>query len=145
LRGKVSTFFDRFAGYFQAFSALERRVRSAQEKSHLRDAVYALFSKQYDSLRAILERVTSPVENIDAVDRYVLLLTAEQTLSTLAKEWPELFADHLADRKELEALVAHKQVIRAGLESGDASMGPFLAWFEGHFLRRVAPRPEAAS
>lgn len=145
LRGTVSTFFDRFAGYFQAFNALERRVRLAQQKKHSRDAVYALFSKQYDSLRSILERVTSTSESIDPVDRYVLLLTAEQTLRTLEREWPELFDEHRSDRQELGTLVGRKAGVRTELSAADSSMEPFLAWFEQHFLKRVAPREEAAS
>lgn len=143
--GTVATFFDRFAGYFQAFNALERRVRSAKERNHRRDAVYALFSKQYDSLRAILERVVSSGETIDTVDRYVLLLTAEQTLSVLEREWPELFAEHRADQKELLQLIERKVTLGDELSVRDPSLRGFLGWFEKHFTKRVAPRGEALS
>jgi hypothetical protein len=143
-RGHVATFFDRFAGYFQAFNGLEARVRNAKQKNQLRDAIYALFSKQYDSLRTTLERVTSTSETMDPIDRYVLLLTAEQTLKTLEAEWPELFEQHRADSKELDELVQKKALVRSELGAADATIEPFLTWFEQHFLKRVAPREESA-
>jgi predicted secreted hydrolase len=57
----------------------------------------------------------------------------------------ELFAEHRDDAKELDDLVGRKMDVRAQLGAADASIEPFLVWFDRHFLKRVTPRAEASS
>lgn len=139
------TMFDRFAGYFHAFGCLERAVREQLDEERPREAVYRLFGRKYDSLGNLLDRVLSAEDVRDDVDRYVILLCAQQLLRELSKSFPEFWSEHASDVAELDlALQRAKEIRDRLLERDGASMAPFLDWFDRWFLSRAARVEEPA-
>lgn len=144
--GATDSMFDRFAGIFHAFGGLERSVRKALEdaKHPGRDAEHRLFGCKHDSLGHLLDRALADAQ-MDDLSRYVLWLCAAQTWQTLQKEFPEFFAQHRQQAKDVEARFGKVDELRARLVAKDPqSMPAFLAWFEPHFRRR-AEVPEATT
>ncbi len=80
--------FDRLAGYFHAFTCLERAVQEAIESGRVKEANYRLFGKKYDSLGNLLDKVASSTEGTDAVDRYVIVMCARQLCQQIARAYP---------------------------------------------------------
>ena len=137
--GATDSMFDRFAGIFHAFGGLERSVRKALEdaKHPGRDAEHRLFGCKHDSLGHLLDRALADAQ-MDDLSRYVLWLCAAQTWQTLQKEFPEFFAQHRQQAKDVEARFGKVDELRARLVAKDPqSMPAFLAWFEPHFKRRA--------
>jgi hypothetical protein len=196
------TIFDRFAGYFHAFSLLERSIRRSLDEDNPRDADYRLFGQKYDSLGSFLANLgsadaaphavtTMPVdsegsssnqvpgagivaipdsalsptdevvqggvsgiaetggprdvavgtvtEELDLVDRYVIVLCARQLCRHVAAEYPEYWAEHRSDVERLEAEFAKLHSIRDELIASDPDLFDFLDWFDPRFLSRAEP------
>jgi hypothetical protein len=133
------TLFDRVAGYFHAFSSLERTVRVSLREGKEKEARYRLFGKKYDSLGNVLEQVTEGKGPYDDVDRYVLLLCTRQLCQELKKEFPEFWQTYSEDASVLEATLSRVSEVRERLSVVDAGMPMFLDWFERWFLRRATP------
>ncbi len=133
------TLFDRFAGVFHAFACLERCVDEALgQAGNEKEAVYRLFGKKYDSLGSLLDRVLKEEGAGDDVDRYVMMLCARQVRRESEKRWPEFWADHRDDARELDQLLEQTSAIRARIEAGQTGdMAGFLDWFERWFLSRA--------
>lgn len=131
--------FDRFAGIFHAFSCLEERVRQALEDQKTKEADYRLFGKKYDSLGSLLGRVLADVEKGrgDRVEQYVLGLCAKQTLRALKNAYPDYWAEHDSDTRELNTQLKALMRTRDGLAAANAEMPKFLEWFEKWFLRKA--------
>jgi hypothetical protein len=139
------TMFDRFAGYFHAFGCLERAVRKQLEADNQPAAVYRLFGRKYDSLGTLLERVLTGEDVRDEVDRYVICLCARQLRHELARSFPDFWARHAGDAKELDAALDRAGEVRHRLLEHDAvSMAPFLDWFDRWFLKRAERVEEPA-
>lgn len=135
------TFFDRFAGYFHAFSCLEESIRKSFAKGNAKEAMYSLFGEKYDSLSNLLEKVKT---KDDLIDRYVILLSARQLLDVLQKEKDEVavsfFRENRNNTIELrEKLKAIDELRSELIKNGDKDMAKFLNWFEGWFLKRAKP------
>ena len=134
------TLFDRFAGFFHAFSSLEKSVRLALIEKRTKDATYRLFGKKYDSLPTLLGRLSSP-EMDDDVERYVIVLCATQLVNEIKAEFPEFWAECLQDgtalSKDLSDLT---RLIREALVArAPDSMGEFLDWFDRWFIEKAEP------
>jgi hypothetical protein len=135
--------FDRFAGIFHAFGCLERTVREALEGGNEKEAVYRLFGKKYDSLGSLLLRILEGKGQSDGVDQYVIVLCARQLCARVRGQWPDFWREHATDVRDLDRLFTDAQPIREALiVKSPEEMGPFLAWFDEWFLRRVKTREE---
>jgi hypothetical protein len=133
------TLFDRFAGFFHAFSCLERAVRSALEDGREKEASYRLFGKKYDSLGSLLDRMAADAQSGDPVDRYVILLCARQLCQEVARDYAEYWDAHAADAKVLKEKFQALSTVRDALLAQDPERLPaFLEWFDKWFLKRAA-------
>jgi hypothetical protein len=135
------TVFDRFAGFFHAFGCLERTVRESLVADREKEADYRLFGKKYDSLGALLDRVSTDGAG-DGVDQYVLLLCARQLCNEIGRTFPDYWKKNKAAASELEARcgASLKAVRRRLTEQNPANdFAAFLDWFDRWFLRRAAP------
>jgi len=133
------TVFDRFAGYFHAFGCLERAVRAALEEGHEKKANYRLYGKKYDSLGSLLDRVSSEQNKIKNVDRYVIVMCAQQLCREIDGNYPAYRKAHSADAMLLEArCTGLSEEIRGQLieQNGDG-FSDFLDWFDRWFLPRA--------
>jgi hypothetical protein len=152
------TLFDAFAGIFHAFGSLERNVFRAFEGKRWNEAVHLLFGRKYDSLPHLLAKVLDeptspnggsgePAPRLEAVNRYVILLCAQQVLQRVRAEAPEVFqADHRDELQRLEGVLARKAEVETELTLGSAEhRADFLRWFESWFLKRAVPADEATS
>jgi hypothetical protein len=134
------TFFDRFAGFFHSFGCLDREVRAQLNDERDAEAAYRVFGKKYDSLGTLLDRVLSGDGMKDDVDRYVILLCAQQLLHELKCGFPDFWKAHLRDANELSAMLARGQKVRDRLIAKDPKeMTLFLDWFDKWFVKRAAP------
>jgi hypothetical protein len=134
------TFFDRFAGFFHSFACLEREVREQLLERRENEATYRLFGRKYDSLGTLVDRVVKGEGMSDDVDRYVILLCAEQLLRGLGRDFPEFWKAHSADVEALRSLVARRQDVRERLIAKDPNqMTAFLDWFDRWFVKRASP------
>lgn len=136
--------FGDFAATFLAFGAMERAVREAILDGREREAVYKLFGRKPDSLGTLLDRVKADPEG-DAVKQYLIQLCAEQTCAELSKDFPEFWAAHRDEVRDLRGRFAHAATVRERLIAQDpAQMAGFLDWFDPWFKRRARPREVAA-
>lgn len=141
------SFFDRFAGIFLAFGAVERSVRMALREGRVQEATYRLFGQKHDSLGTLLNRVMKDVTEAkgDLVEHYVMALCAKQLSQELRRESPEFFADHQVEARRLQEQLESATAIRERMVARDpANMAEFLDWFDHWFLRRAAPLPSEA-
>ena len=140
----VGSMFDRVAGIFHAFEALDRSVATALEKKGREyEAKCLLFGKKYDSLGQLLDRVLASDGEADAVHRYLILLCTRQLLMTVKRTHAEFMAENVAVTRELEKRLDALEGVRAELAVHDESV--FFAWFEPLFLRRAEPAVEVES
>lgn len=134
----ADTLFDRFAGFFHAFARLERSVQAALNGDNPRQAEYLLFGHKYDSLGTLLDRLLASDGDLDDVDRYVLLLCADQLCRVVARAFPDFWHGHSAEAEQLTAAIRSSEGVRARLEAKDPErMREFLPWFEKWFLTRA--------
>jgi len=137
------TFFDRFAGFFHAFSCLEREVREQLATGREREADYRLFGRKYDSLGTLLDRVFADILIGDDIERYVILLCARQLLNDLGRDFSEYWRARRKDVQAIESTLERTNEIRARLAAMDAqNMPAFLDWFDPWFLKRAKPLEE---
>jgi hypothetical protein len=127
--------FDRFAGMFHGFAALERKLMEALDEGREAEAVFLVFGQKPDSLRRLVDRVRDCSSDDTLGDDYLLLLCAEALVRRLKREWPDFWkGDHGAASLE-QALAARIDLRAALVARNDDDMGAFLAWYERHFLR----------
>ncbi len=134
------TVFDRFAGFFHAFSCLERSVRDALADSKEKEANYRLFGKKYDSLGSLLDRVSSDSAKFDRVDCYVIVMCARQMCQELGRTFPDYWSRRSDDVKVLQKRFDDLKANRDALieQNGD-EFREFLDWFDRWFLNRARP------
>ena len=136
----TDSFFNRFAGIYQAFAALERTARKLLDNGETRDVVCRLFGLKQDSLEFLLGRVLEEHEagKGDRLVHYVTGLCARQTLAVMRADYPAFFREHMSalDRVGV-ALARFEQVKQAMLDSDPERMSAFLEWFEPTFLKRA--------
>jgi hypothetical protein len=133
------TFFDRFAGYFHSFNCLERDVRDQLSAGREKEANYRLFGRKYDSLGTLLSRAMEENALTDDVNRYVILLCAQQLCNELSRDFRDYWRSRRADVQTLEGELGRCAEVRARLAAKATEMPDFLNWFDQWFLRRSAP------
>lgn len=134
------TVFDRFAGFFHAFSCLERSVRDALADGKEKEANYRLFGKKYDSLGSLLDRITSDNEKLDPVDCYVIVMCARQMCQELGRAFPDYWSRRSDDVKVLQKRFDGLKATRDALvEQNGEEFREFLDWFDRWFLSRAEP------
>ncbi len=134
-----NTLFDRFAGFFHAFSCLDRSVREAIQAGNEPEAQYRLFGKKYDSLGTLLDRLMREDSDHDDVEHYVLFLCARQLCREMEKAFPDFWRDHRTEVTVLKEQLAQYEEIRNRLIAKDQKHMPeFLEWFDTWFLRRAS-------
>ena len=139
LKTSKDTLFDRFAGFFHAFGALEKGVRRALTEKRTRDASYRLFGKKYDSLPTLLGRLSNADEG-DTVERYVIVLCALQLVKEMQTEFPEFWSGNSRETRALTREISDLlRTIRAALVAQAPDMDEFLEWFNRWFLERAEP------
>ena len=140
---KIDSMFDRFAGIFHAFGRLESHVSEALENHREREAEYRLLGHKYDSLPEVVAKVRTEKE-MDAVNRYVTLLCAKQTIRKIAKEFPDFEQSHKEDfvklRNEIESVISAAKQAFSFDTPGEVER--FLQWFERMFFTEVELPPE---
>ena len=150
--------FDQFAGIFHAFSCLEERVRSALAAGNHGEAEYRLLGRQYDSLPALMEKVSQPQRvQEDPVTAYVTLLCAVSTLDSICDSCRRdsssgggaVFLDQPRVRAEVKKLDSQwrqsLQQARLSVRLGEAPpTEQFLDWYAKAFLKPVKVQQVAA-
>lgn len=134
--------FDRFAGIFHAFSCVENLIAEALSSGNTREARCLLFGSKYDSLKTLIERITT-ADNADRVNRYLTLLCALQLLGNLPDHDDE-FAT--LERRALDGIRGMlKKAIQTSREELLPELGErpneFVDWFEKMFFLNI-PAPE---
>lgn len=147
MRPHQDSIFATFAHVYLSFGNLERAVRKALDASRSKEAVDRLFSKKFDSLKRLIERLTdeeAEKEGSDAVGDYITMLCARQLLTVLKRDYPAFAATEsrrfelIAEaRKTADALV--EQIKLDPAFQGDRAQ--FFQWLEDWFLRRAVPAP----
>jgi hypothetical protein len=138
------TFFDRFAGYFHSFNCLERDVREQLSLGREKEANYRLFGRKYDSLGTLLSRTMEENALTDDVNRYVILLCAQQLCNELSHDFQDYWRSRRADVQILESNLGRCVEVRTRLVAKAPEMADFLSWFDQWFLRRSAPMEDEA-
>lgn len=136
------SFFDRFAGIYQAFAALERSAREMMDRNETQDVVCRLFGVKQDSLEQLLRRVLREHEEGrgDRLIHYITGLCARQTIQEMGRQEEAFFREHKRAVEDVERVLARfDEVKQALLQEGPAEMGAFLEWFEPKFLGRAKP------
>jgi hypothetical protein len=135
------TLFDRFAGIFLAFDALERFVRDAIASGRVSAASTRIFGAKHDSLGKLLDGLAKEgAETADPVRQYLIVLCARQLVQQLQQLEPEFWSSRSSDARELKARIEAANA-RQRLETKDgipdAEMRAFLDWFEPIFVKRA--------
>lgn len=141
LAQKEDSMFDHFAGFFHAFTCLEKSIEEARQEDDDRKATYLLFGKKYDSLGTLLARILNDQAAHDLVDRYVMISCARQLVQKVRARWPAFWSAHAADVQELEGVFEKAAAIRSELLREDPREMPrFLDWFDAWFFQNVDAR-----
>jgi hypothetical protein len=132
------TLFDRFAGFFHAFSTLEREARKAMENKRPKDVHYRIFGSKYDSLPTLIERVAEPSDQLDDVARYVIVLCALQLIEQIKVEFGEFWTTHKDEARALDQRINElREDIRASLAVKQEGLTAYLEWFDSWFLKKT--------
>jgi hypothetical protein len=140
--------FERCAGIFHAFSAFEAKLDAAISENHSQQAAALLFGERFDSLPTVLSRVlrehvevgSADDDRLDDVDRYLVLMCAEQICRAARSKHEEFWAGYLTQARALEERVGERQSIRQRLaDTAPPAMPGFLDWFDKWFLKRAEP------
>ncbi|MBM3269123.1 MAG: hypothetical protein FJZ01_15900 [Candidatus Sericytochromatia bacterium] len=134
------TLFDRFAGFFHAFSCLEGALDDALAAGRENEAIYLLFGQRFDSLGHFLTLVADQSGTLDDTERYVIGLCARQVCLRVAERYRAFWTGHAAAVAALESQLARLAPVREALIGANADEMPeFLAWFDTWFMRRLEP------
>jgi phosphatidylserine/phosphatidylglycerophosphate/cardiolipin synthase-like enzyme len=131
-----NSMFDRFAGMFHAFAALEQAIHEALDDGRFAEAKVRAFGAKPDSLPRLVTRVLEDDSEEALVDNYVLLLCAYQVERGLRAEYPEFWRT-APGRRELSDALGERRRLRDRLAAREPGMAKFLRWHERHFLRRA--------
>ncbi|MFI7435805.1 hypothetical protein [Micromonospora haikouensis] len=137
----TESIFDRFAGTFHGFACLGRAVREALTEGRTEQARFLVFGAKHDSLPVLLQRMVNDASG-DLVDRYVMVLCAQQLADQVRRGWPTFWASDPRGAERLEAALTVRTDLRAQITArNDATMTDFLDWYEPHFLGEQAEAP----
>lgn len=139
---RVDNFFTTFAGMFHGFEMLRKQVLASIDAGHDRQADYLLLGKRHDSLPVLVDRIITETDEKDALQSYLLLLSARQLVRELKGRKERFFEERRSELTKLHERTKHADVLSSKLELGPDGR-EFVAWFEGHFLKNPR-RPEAS-
>jgi hypothetical protein len=129
--------FDRYAGMFHGFGSLARAVTGALQEGGVEQARFRMFGAKYDSLPLLVERLAHDADG-DLLDRYLMLLCAQQVADRVRRGWPEFWAGEPAGVARLTAALALRVRLREQLIArNDQEMARFLDWYEQRFLHEA--------
>ncbi|GAA4562753.1 hypothetical protein GCM10023176_05150 [Micromonospora coerulea] len=132
------TIFDRFAGIFHGFASLGRAVRDALDEERVEEARFRMFGAKYDSVPVLVEQMANETAG-DPLDRYLMVLCAQQLADHVRRDFPAFWASDPAGISRLEEALAVRAVLREQLIArNDAEMAEFLDWYEPRFLGETA-------
>lgn len=136
--------FERAAGVFHAFAQLEARVMDAINAGYQGQAAALIFGQRFDSLGTVLDRVLldegaeSAKQQLDDVDRYLVLLCARQLCDFVRDTASDFWGEYAAQAANLEASLARRTILRETLCAREPEQMPeFMNWFDKWFLRRA--------
>ncbi len=76
----------------------------------------------------------------DPVNRYVTMLSAKQIDRRLRSDYPELFAEHSKQARELARQLEHIEKLRGGFDFETSEVRDrFLTWYERLFAKDMKP------
>jgi hypothetical protein len=144
--GIQNDMFQRCAGIFHAFAILERRVKEALTAKHEAQATALLFGQRFDSLGTVLQRVlrdesgdTTP-DSFDLINRYLVLMCAQQLISTVRVEASEFWRKFPDQATAILERLSERSEVRDRIVSIDPQKLPdFMDWFDRWFLRKAEP------
>jgi hypothetical protein len=136
---KDETLFDRFAGWFHAFSSMERSIDVAFGDGNPTQAAYLLFGSGGGTLPDLLERLLAPEATQDDVDKYVILLCAEQLTREVRRRLPDLWKDNARLASALDAQLSAGLAVEQRLRGRNDDMARFIDWYRGWFIKRARP------
>lgn len=140
-----SSMFSTFAGIFQAFAALGKRLEDAFADERLREVEHYLFGRKYDSLGQLLDRAVERMQDDDPVQLYVVALCAKQLVGQIRKQHRDFARDRKDSFRDLKARIDAALKVRARLElDRTPPRAEFLDWFERWFLKALPPAPVEA-
>ncbi|MEU8166942.1 hypothetical protein [Micromonospora sp. NPDC049004] len=132
------TIFDRFAGIFHGFASLGRAVHDALDQERVEEARFRMFGAKYDSVPVLVEQMANETAG-DPLDRYLMVLCAQQLADHVRGNFPAFWASDPAGASRLEEALSVRAVLREQLIArNDAEMGEFLDWYEPRFLGETA-------
>ncbi|MET8909522.1 hypothetical protein [Micromonospora sp. NPDC004551] len=132
------TIFDRFAGVFHGFASLGRAVRDALDEDLIEEARFRMFGAKYDSLPVLVEQMANETAG-DPLDRYLMVLCAQQLADHVRRDFPAFWASDPAGVSRLEKALTVRAALREQLIArNDAEMAEFLDWYEPRFLGETA-------
>ncbi|GAA4687321.1 hypothetical protein [Phytohabitans rumicis] len=137
----ADSIFDRHAGMFHAFGSLARTVLGALADGGAELARFRMFGAKYDSLPVLVERLADDAAG-DPLDRYLMLLCAQQLADRVRRDRPEFWAGEPGGVARLETALAVRARLRAEITArNDEQMASFLDWYEVRFLREAEAVP----
>lgn len=129
--------FDRHAGIFHGFGSLTRTIVAALEEDGVDQARFRMFGAKYDSLPVLVEGVAGDAAS-DPLDRYLMLLCAQQLADRIRIDWPDFWAGEPAGVQRLRDGLGALAGLREDLFArNDETMASFLDWYEPLFLREA--------
>lgn len=147
-----NSLFDRFAGIFHAFDALERATVDALSNGREQNAAGRIFGSTHDSLGSLLDGLAkhphshdSKTDGFDIIDRYLITLCAKQCCASIAYAHPNWWMKHEKNVALLHERLSSLKSLRAAIETHSAEMPQFLKWFEFQFLTRARLKTGASS
>jgi len=137
----LTSFFDRFAGLFHAFSCLWEDVDTSIKSNNNKRAVYRLFGEKYDSMQSLIIKLSNSDNKTedDPILQYLTLLCCIQTVTMLKKAHAEFANEH---KKEVNQLALSLEVINTIKEkisdnSESDNIAEFFNWYEPIFLNHA--------
>lgn len=147
---REETLFDRFAGIFTAFDALEHRIHAALDAGHDREAAALLLGSKHDSLGLVLSQLDEPSapsvgsehlsQECDPIHAYVIVLCATQLLESIGSRHPEFLACHATRANALRRQISEhsaRRRVQSLAATRQESVDGFLVWFEKAFLTKA--------
>jgi hypothetical protein len=137
--------FTRCAGVFHAFATLEKKLAESFP-GHQHQAAALLFGERFDSLGTLLARVLREesaeqgIDQLDVIDRYLVLMCAQQLWNTMRIHHQEFIGDYSRQAAQLCERLAQRAIVRDQIiDIASGEMPVFLDWFDRWFLLQAEP------
>lgn len=131
------TAFDRFAGVFHAFGRLSAWLDEQLAEERTKAAAIRLFGEKHDSLPVLLRKANDR-EDRDMIMVYLMFLSAKQIACRVEDGYPDFWARHREDRRQLAQELKILPRLRQELPILDDDRTDFLDWYEPTFLTEAS-------